>query len=279
MICFMFPGQPLSRAALPDDAEFEQMAELVRRVAHLDLESFQWLDGEGSEELKLQMLGVAQSLYRLRLLRSQGVRPDLVAPHSMGIYPALVACGSISETEAVEITWRVGSSFARMAGRQQYALGCVIGLALEPVLAIAGKNEVHLANHNSSRHFLLSGAREKIDLAVTEALESGAFSARSFNCDAPLHTPLMAQLEPELLEIFGDYRYAEPACPLLDHLNQNYLSCSDIPGFMLGELSLPVYWEKSYRKLRAAGVKEFHEVGAGEALKKFNRWIEAECES
>ena len=277
MICFMFPGQPLSRlASLPEDEDFVRVAELVRRVTRFDLESFDWLKGEGSEDLKLQLFGVAMSLYRLRRLRRDGVRPDLVAEHSMGIYPALAACGSVAEAEAIEMTWRVGSALIGMSHPQQYGLGCVIGLTLEPVLALAANNGVHLANHNTSRHFLLSGTREGIASAVAEALAAGAFSARGFDCDAPLHSPLMAPLEGELRAIFAGYSYAEPACPLLDHLDQKYLCRDDIPQFLLRELSLPVYWEKSYRALRARGIGAFYEVGTGEALKKYNRWIDSE---
>jgi malonyl CoA-acyl carrier protein transacylase len=206
------------------------------------------------------------------------VRPDLVAQHSMGIYAALVACRSLPEVEAIEITWRVGLSLAGMTKSQHYALGCVIGLALEPVLELADSNRVHLANHNTSRHFLLSGKKEDILLAMSEALERGAYSTRTFSCDAPLHTPLIAHLEPELRDIFADYRYIEPACPLMNHLDQGYLDSATIPGFLLRELRLPVFWDRTYRSLREAGVKKFFEVGADEALKKYNRWIEGEIE-
>jgi len=280
MNCFMFPGQPLSAGtALPDDADFAQISELVCRAAHLEPRSFPGPAGEGSEDLRLQLFGVAQSLYRLRCLRRAGRRPGLVAQHSMGIYPALVACASIGETEAIEITWRVGSSLARLGRAQDHAFGCVIGLRLDAVLALAGNNGVHLANHNTSRHFLIAGKRDRVKAAMTEASACGAYSARSFDCDAPIHTPLMAQLEPELRGVFADYRYGEPACPLMDHLDQNYLRRADIPAFLLRQLSLPVYWERTYLALRAAGVQEFVEVGAGEALKKYNRWIEAEYEA
>jgi malonyl CoA-acyl carrier protein transacylase len=279
MNCFMFPGQPLSRdASLPGDADFAQIAELVRRVAHLDLESFAWVEGGGTDHLKFQLLGAAQSLYRLRRLRRLGVLPDLVAQHSMGIYSALVACDVLAEEQAIEITWRVGSLLAGMGRTQEYALGCVIGLTLEPVLELADHNSVHLANHNTSRHFLLSGRGADIAKAMVEALDLGAFSARTFSCDAPLHSPLILQLERELREILAEYRYGEPACPLMNHLDQSFLGAADIAGFLLRELSLPVYWERTYRSLRAAGAKNFFEVGTGEALKKFNRWIEGEIE-
>jgi [acyl-carrier-protein] S-malonyltransferase len=280
MICFMFPGQPLAcETSIPDDADFALVAGLVRRIAHLDLLTFQWLDGEGSDHLKLQLFGVAQSLFHLRRLRRGGVSPDMVAQHSMGIYSALAACHSLPEPEVIEITWRIGSALARMGQSQQYALGCVIGLTLDPVLALAANNRIHLANHNTSRHFLLAGRSEDVATAMIEAVAMGAFSTRTFGCDAPLHTPLMLPMEEELREIFADYRYLDPACPLVDHLDQNYLCGADIPEFMRRELCHPVYWERSYRTLRAAGVTRFVEVGAGASLKKYNRWIEGEIES
>ena len=43
-----------------------------------------------------------------------------------------------------------------------------------------------------------------MDHAVAEALAQGAFSARSFDCDAPLHTPMVAQFERELEDIFAE---------------------------------------------------------------------------
>jgi [acyl-carrier-protein] S-malonyltransferase len=279
MNCFMFPGQPLTRSTpLPDDRDFAEIAELVRGTAHLELESFRWLQGDGSENLKLQLFGAALSLCALRRLRRSGKSPDLVTQHSMGIYAALAACGCISEREAIEITWRVGALMGGMRETGSYALGCVIGLTVEPVLALARNNGVHLANHNTSRHFLLCGTREDLLRAVAEALQHGAFSTRTFDCDAPLHTPLMGALEKELGAVFRDYRYREPRCPLIDHLDQQYLTSAAIPTFMTRELCLPVYWDRTYHAARSAGAQVFYEVGAGDALKKYNRWIEAELE-
>ena len=40
-----------------------------------------------------------------------------------------------------------------------------------------------------------------MEAAVAEALECGAFSAKVFPCDAPLHTPLMEAVAESLREI------------------------------------------------------------------------------
>lgn len=277
MNCFMFPGQPLSPGTeWPDDPDFKVIADIARRRAFFDMEGFSWVGNGGTDNVKLQVFGTAMSLYRFRMLRRGDTLPDFVAEHSMGIYPALSACGCLPEEESMEMTFRVGVCLARMGETRRYALGCVVGLSREPLLAIAENHGVFMANHNTSRHFLLSGERPNMEEAMAEALAAGAFSARTFPCDTPLHTPLIGEIDDELRGIFADYRYTEPRTRLMDHINQDCLGAADLANFLREELQRPVYWEKTYRALRAAGVTSFVEVGVGDSLKKYNRWIDGE---
>jgi len=278
MICFMFPGQPLSPGPPPpDDDDFRAVSRLCRERTGIALPDLAWCGEPSTESVALQVYGAALSLYRARCLSLQGIRPNLIAEHSMGIYAALAVSGSLPEGDALELTFRIGRCMAGMAETGAYALGCVVGLPVEPLLAIAENNGVYLANHNTSRHFLLSGERSKMESAVVEALHSGAFSAKLFPCDAPLHTPLMEEIADGLRAVISGYRYGEPSVPLMNHIDQDFLTGAEVPDFLLRELLLPVYWEKSYRELLAVGVTRCVEVGAGDALKKYNRWIENEA--
>lgn len=277
MICFMFPGQPLNHnGALPDDSDFDEISELSRDRAGLDLKGFQWTGEPSTGQVALQLYGTAMSLYRNRILAKEGRRPAIVAEHSMGIYAALASAGSISEADALELTSRIGRALARMGEGGRYALACIIGLPATPVLALAENNGVYPANFNTSRHFLLAGEQHRIEAATAEALDAGAFSVSSFPSDAPLHTPLIGAIGVELREIIADYRFADPEVPLMEHIGQDYLTAADIPGFLADELSLPVHWEATCRALRAAGVTAWYEVGCGESLKKYHRWIATE---
>ena len=277
MNCFMFPGQPLARSGqLPDDQDFREVAAMATRRTGFDLDAFAWTGPEWTDSVKLQVYGSAMSLYEARRLQKQGIRPGIIAEHSMGIYAALAASSSLPEEEAIELAFRIGCTMARMGESGAYAIGCVVGLTHEPLLAVAENNGVYLANHNTSRHFLLSGERMNMEAAMAEALNSGAFSAKTFPCDAPLHTPLMAEAAGEMQSIFNEYRYREPAVPLVNHIDQDCLTAADMADFMLREMHEPVYWEKTYRALRAAGAGRYYEVGVGESLKKYNRWIESE---
>ncbi|KAB0669806.1 ACP S-malonyltransferase [Oryzomonas sagensis] len=276
MICFMFPGQPLAHdAILPCNADFSAVAALARAHTGLDLATFTWPEGTHTEQVALQVYGVAVSLYRQRCLRLEGVKPALAAEHSMGIYAALAACGSVSEGEALEIAFRVGACMEQRFLGRDYALGCLVGLTAEKLAVLAAEGAVFLANHNTSHHFLLAGRRHDMEATLSEALAAGAFSAKLFPCDAPLHTPLLAEAEEELTAIFRDYRYREPAIPLMNHIDQEFLTAAEIPSFLMRELTETVHWEQTYRALKRSGAARFVEVGAGDSLKKYNRWIES----
>jgi malonyl CoA-acyl carrier protein transacylase len=194
----------------------------------------------------------------------------------MGIYPALAAAGSIESATALELTYRIGVAMATMVGEREYALGCVIGMSCAPLETIAANNAVHIANYNTSRHFLLAGERENIVATLIEARASGAFSATDFPCDAPLHTPLIAAITGKIRQIVAEYSFKEPQIPLVEHIGQTLLTAATIPSFLVEELCRPVYWDATYRTLRSRGVTRFQEVGAGQALAKFNRWIDSE---
>ena len=277
MICWMFPGQPIAITATPcNDLEFHKIALLCQETTGFNPLENRISALEPSESVRLQLFGACFSLYRSNQLASQGMGPDLIAEHSMGIYAALAAAGSIDHATALALTCRLGAAMAQMGRQKEYALGCVIGLTCAPLETIAVNNGVHIANHNTSRHFLLAGERTRVEAALLEATASGAFSVNIFPCDAPLHTPLIGEIIADLRQIVADYSYHEPRIPLVEHIAQTTLTAATIPGFLVDDLCRPVYWETTYRTLRSRGVTRFQEVGAGSALSKFNRWIDSE---
>lgn len=278
MNCWMFPGQPLRHdQPFPATPEAEEILALCRMTGNFDPST--WQDSSGtltSEHVRLQIYGTAFSLFRSRVLRASGQEPQMILEHSLGIYSALAAAGCISEQAALELTARVGCTLGGMSQYERYALGCIIGLDSVAVEAAAVNHGVFVANYNTSSHFLLAGQRSRVMSAMEECSAAGAFSLSVFDCDAPLHTPLLAEVATDLETIFSDYRYREPLLPLLNHIDQQPLTAAKIPAFLLDELLSPVWWQRCYSAARNLGATTFIEVGAGEALKKFNRWIDSE---
>lgn len=275
MKCWMFPGQPLRcEQEFPTDSDGLRIMALCRDSTGFDLSSGE--DGSPvlSEHVRLQLYGTAMSLYHSSQNMGAGTRPDVIIEHSMGIYAALAACGCITEREALELTARIGMALAHRSRSARYALGCIVGLAEGPTESAAANHGVYVANYNTSSHFLLAGERSRIMSAMEECAATGAFSVSVFDCEAPLHTPLLNEAAGDLRQIIASYRYHETSLPLLEHISQKRLTAHDIPGFLLNELLQPVWWERSYRAARASGATRFVEIGSGNSLRKFNRWID-----
>ena len=277
MNLWIFPGQPLQAEQMAPDEHLQAIAELCIERCGYDLMEGKPCAGISlSKHTSLQIHGVAISLYRSKILRESGKLPDMLAEHSLGIYAALAVSGSISEGDALELAARIGGCMSQMGEQRDYSLGCPIGLAAEQVESSARNNGVHVANYNTSRHFLLAGEKAAMESAMAECRAIGAFSATSFDCEAPLHTPLMAGITRDLCAITGDYHFTEPQMPLMESLRQTVLQAADIRNFLVQELQQPVYWERTWKKLRGMGVAHCTEVGSGRALTKFNRWIDSE---
>ena len=275
----MFPGQPLSYPEFPvQDPVFDSIVSLCAATTGFDLLNPVGAHGSSqlSSSVKLQLCGVAMSLYHLNRRKLSGEMPDLVCEHSLGIYAALAACGSLDDSAALELAGRIGTRIAQFGEGCNYAFGSVVGLTEAPLAAIAQNNAVFIVNFNTSRHFLMCGKRESIDCAVAEAQSAGAFSVTVFACDAPLHTPFIEEIVGDLEQIVREFKYFSPRVPLVDHLAQRQLKAADIPLFLVDELCRPVYWDKTFRSIRNMGVNAFVEVGAGQSLTKFNRWIDSE---
>ncbi len=279
MILWLFPGQPLQRKTLlPEDNDLLAIDRLCRERCGYDLINHQAVAGAVlSPHTMLQLYGVALSLYRARRLRREGVQPDLIAEHSLGLYAALAASGSIDEGDALELACRIGGCMAAMGAQQQYALGCAIGIGQAAVEQAAAEAGVFVANYNTSSHFLLAGPAAGVEAALSACRATGAFSVSQFPCEAPLHTPLLAAISDQLTTIVADYRFQEPSIPLVEHVTQTRLTAERIPTFVVDELLQPVYWERTWRQLRATGFDRCIEVGSGQALTKFNRWIDTEA--
>ena len=280
MICWMYPGQPLKYLPEhPDDNDFNEISNICINKAGFDLVKCAAITPDISSTVCMQVYGVAMSLYHTRQLTGSGIRPDMITQHSMGIYPALVACSVISEEAAIEMTARVGACMTVMGKKDEYMLGCVIGLSAKTVSSLISTSGVYIANFNTSKHLLLAGRKSDLLPLLDTALAAGAFSVSSYNCDAPLHTPLMSEVSAGLKSVFAEYNYSSPAIPLVSHKGEQLENTAQTINFLHDELLQPVYWDKTIAMLRSAGIRKFIEVGAGDSLKKFNRWIESEQEA
>ena len=218
------------------------------------------------------------------VLSEKGVHPDFVAGHSLGEYSALVAAGSLSLFDAVQLVHKRGQYMQEAVPVGQGAMAAILGLdgaALEEICREAAQGEVvSPANLNSPGQVVIAGSVAAVRRAVELAKGRGAKRAIMLNVSAPFHCALMKPAQDRLSVDLNATHVEDPQVPLVNNVSaQVVTSASVVCEGLKQQVTAPVRWEESIRRLRREGVELFVEVGPGKVLSGLVRQIDraAEC--
>ena len=210
---------------------------------------------------------VFHSLALLQRLRAAGAAPGAVAGHSLGEFPALVASGGLEPLDALVAVRARGEAMASAAPSGSGMLA-VLGLPDEAVeRACAGVSGAVPANYNAPGQVVVSGSDQALETVTAALQQAGARRVIRLPVSAAFHSPLMATAA----DAFGQTWKQIPLQPLT--LPQVFNGDADvhrepagIRGLMVGQLTGPVRWTQSVRKLASLGVDTFVEIGPGRTL-------------
>jgi [acyl-carrier-protein] S-malonyltransferase len=197
-IAFTFPGQGRiakdSGAPWADDPAgwpFVRASEILGWDVIEVLESG---DAALSDTRKAQPAIYVHSAACHILAREEGLRPDLVAGHSLGEYAALFAAGGVSFEQGLELVVRRAelAHQAGGAGVMRVVLGLpdkTVGQLCRNVRRQVGK--VFLANSNAPGQVVISGESAAVEETARRALAAGAKRVLTLPIGGGFHTPLM----------------------------------------------------------------------------------------
>jgi acyl transferase domain-containing protein/NAD(P)H-dependent flavin oxidoreductase YrpB (nitropropane dioxygenase family)/NAD(P)-dependent dehydrogenase (short-subunit alcohol dehydrogenase family) len=190
--------QPLSRYVFPPPAFTPE--ERQQRLAELT-----------ETDVAQPALGAVDLGY-LRLLRSFGVEPDMVAGHSYGEFVALAAAGAFSDDALFDISEARGRFIREGATEESGAMAAVQAArdALAPLLA---GEDVVVANLNSPEQTVLSGSEAAIGRAIAWCGDHG-LRARRLPVACAFHSPLVRPARQRLSEQLGRTAMAPPRLPV-----------------------------------------------------------------
>jgi [acyl-carrier-protein] S-malonyltransferase len=241
-----------------------------------------------AEELQLtantQPAILTVSVAAARVLREKGISADYVAGHSLGEYSALVAAGALSLADAVRLVRKRGQYMQEAVPVGQGAMAAILGLdgaALDEICREAAQGEVvSPANLNSPGQVVIAGSAAAVARAVEIAKGRGAKRAIMLNVSAPFHCALMKPAQDRLSLDLDATSFADPQMPLVNNVGaQVVTAASEVREGLKQQVTAPVRWDESVRRLRAEGVELFVEVGPGKVLSGLVRQIDrtAEC--
>jgi [acyl-carrier-protein] S-malonyltransferase len=231
---------------------------------------------EGPEEtLRLtqnqQPALVAVSTAAWAVLRERGIEPDYVAGHSLGEYSALVAAGSLRFADAVRLVRKRGQYMQEAVPAGVGAMAALLKLPegkLEAILAEAAQGEtVSAANFNSPDQVVIAGHAGAVQRAMDLAKAAGARRAVPLPVSAPFHCALMKPAQERLAVDLRAAEFRDLRVPLINNVAAREVrGGAEARQGLIDQVSNPVRWTESVRRLEAAGVGRCIETGAGGVL-------------
>lgn len=284
---YLFPGQGSQKAGMGRDlAERSPAARAVFEEADAALGfPLSTLCFEGPDE-KLALTENTQpailtcSVAALAALREAGAaEPDFVAGHSLGEYSALVAAGAIDFADAVRLVRQRGRYMQEAVPAGVGAMAAVLGLeparVEEACRETADGDVVSAANLNSPGQTVIAGHAAAVERAAERCRELGAGRAVMLNVSAPFHCALMMPAQRRLAADLARVELRDLRIPLVNNLSAAVVSTADEAREGLEkQVSSPVRWEASMRRLASEGVTRWVEVGPGRVLAGLLRAID-----
>lgn len=271
-VAFLFPGQGTDLALVGEELtrsvpEVRAGVELAARAARRSPSDL-WVRGgrllERTEIFQPVLTGLSLGVHAA--LAAGGVRPAVVAGHSLGEIAAWAAAGGIAPEEAV---WVAAERGRLMAERAAACPGGLLALldthaaAVEEALALGGAHgAVHLAATNAPGEWVVGGEEPALRAIA------GAVPSARLPVAGPWHGPAMAPAVPAFREVLRVLRSRSLSVPFVSNLTGNVVEeAAQIPELLIQQLVRPVRWAETMCTLLRLGVTDLVTLGPGKTLR------------
>lgn len=280
---FVFPGQGsqtpgMARDLYESSPKAREMMESANEILGFRITDIMF---DGSED-DLKATRVTQPAIfihsTVQAICSTEGTPDMVAGHSLGEFSALVVAKALDFRDGLKLVAARASAMQKCCDKVPGKMAAIIGLPDATVEEIckqaSSKGIVIPANYNCDGQVVISGDEAAIDAACILMKEAGAKRALPLAVSGAFHSPLMEPARLELAEAIEAAPFRKPVCPVY----QNVSACPEtdplkIKENLLLQLTSPVKWTQSVRRMMQDGAEEFIEIGPGTVLQGLIRRI------
>jgi [acyl-carrier-protein] S-malonyltransferase len=213
------------------------------------------------------------------VLAEHGIEPRVAAGLSLGEYGALVAAGSFDLRTAVWLVHERGRLMEEAVPAGEGGMGAILGLSAPEVdqicQSVARGGHVKAANYNCPGQVVIAGHSEAVAVAGDLAVAKGARFV-PLAVSSPFHTRLLSPAAEKLAAILAQIDIKAPKFPVVANVSGDYVTtASQVKESLIQQVSSPVQWEGSIRRMLADGYETFIEVGPGKVLSGFLKRIAA----
>jgi [acyl-carrier-protein] S-malonyltransferase len=287
----IFPGQGAQSVGMGKElfenfSVAKQIFQEADDTLHFSISS---LCFKGPEEaLKLtentQPAILTTSVAALRVLEGEkGIAPQFAAGHSLGEYSALVASGALSFSDAVKTVRLRGRFMQEAVPVGEGAMAAVLGMEREQIEelceACSAGEVLAPANFNCPGQVVIAGHSKAVGRAM-ERIKQGGKKAVLLPVSAPFHSPLMKPAGERLEKALEQVSVSDLKIPVVTNVEAEVNTSKDrVKGLLVAQVSSPVRWEESMRKMIEKGVEQVLEIGPGKVLSGLMKRIDDRIET
>jgi [acyl-carrier-protein] S-malonyltransferase len=209
-------------------------------------------------------------------LVESGVQPVAVAGHSLGELAALAIAGVYSVEAGLELVVERSRLMSSVARKHPGAMSAVIGMDRPQIEdALAGLQDVWIANDNAPGQVVISGLRDSVTEAAEKLAAAGARRVVPLPVSGAFHSPLMEEAREAFANILVEADFADAALPVYQNTNPEATTDAEtIRRRLVGQISEPVRWTETMRAMQADGVSLLVEAGPGAVLSGLAKRVE-----
>jgi acyl transferase domain-containing protein/NAD(P)H-dependent flavin oxidoreductase YrpB (nitropropane dioxygenase family) len=287
-IAFLFPGQGSQYTNMLGDLTkhfgelrqtFEQANEILSGLYEKPLSEFIFpppsfsSEEEAVQNQKLTDTRIAQpaigiaDVAMLSLVKSLGLKADMVAGHSYGEYVALYAAGVLTLKDLLNISATRGNLLAKMNPDMPGAMAAVSAPVEQLREALTKFKGITIANINSPNQTVIAGATAVIEAAIPE-LKAMGLGAKRIAVSQAFHSPLMEHASADLGKALANLSYAAAQTPIYSNIDgkPHEAKATQLIEKLQAHITKPVDFVSQIKNMHAAGANVFVEVGPNNVL-------------
>ena len=208
-----------------------------------------------------------------------GVKPVVMAGHSLGEYSALVAAGSMDFADGVLLAAERARFMQEAVPAGEGAMAAVLGLSDQEMIALCREQAedavLEAANFNAPGQVVIAGGSAAVARALDAAKAAGAKRAIALPVSVPSHCALMRPAAERLAERLAAIEIRLPEVPVLHNVSAVRAADPDtLRELLIRQLYSPVRWVETIQAVVGEGVRTAIECGPGKVLTGLNKRID-----
>ena len=216
------------------------------------------------------------------LQTEKGINPQFAAGHSLGEYSALVASGALSFAEAVQTVRLRGKFMQEAVPVGEGAMAAILGMEREDVEKlceeVAAGEILSPANFNCPGQIVIAGHSNAVQRAIERVKQEGK-RATLLPVSAPFHSPLMKPAGARLERALEEITVRDLNVPVVTNVEAEINTSKDrVKPLLVAQVSSPVRWEESMRRMIKEGIEQVLEIGPGKVLSGLMKRIDPKIE-